>query len=76
MDFQCDLCDRSFWNENQLNAHNAQHVTCGRDGCTFTAHEKIVATHVRVQHATGIFRKIKKLNNPEEIQKWLAERKR
>lgn len=29
-----------------------------------------------MQHATGLFKKIGRLNNPEEIQKWRDERKK
>lgn len=29
-----------------------------------------------MQHSSGLFKKIAKLNNPEEIQKWIEERKK
>lgn len=29
-----------------------------------------------MQHASGLYKKIAKLNNPEEIQKWREERKK
>jgi len=72
----CDLCDRSFRKEYELEKHVKEHITCKIDGCQFTAHPKIIANHVRMQHTTGIFNKIKKLGDPIEINKWIAERKR
>lgn len=32
--------------------------------------------HIQMQHSSGLFSKIAKLNNPEEIIKWREERKK
>lgn len=56
--------------------HVAQHRTCGIDGCTFVAHEKVVEKHIEMQHITGLYQRIKKTNTPEDIANWIAERKR
>lgn len=54
----------------------SQHKTCNLDGCNFTAHEKIVENHIRMQHATGLYDKIRNINTPEDIAKWIEERKK
>lgn len=53
-----------------------EHRTCNLDGCTFTAHFKVIEKHVLMQHATGLYDKIRNLNTPEDIAKWVEERKR
>ena len=72
----CDRCDKSFWSQEQLEAHVSEHIPCGIDGCTFVAHPKIVEKHISMQHETGLALKIMKLTSPEEILKWREERKR
>lgn len=54
----------------------SQHKTCNLDGCKFTAHEKIVENHIRMQHSTGLYDKIRNINTPEDIARWVEERKR
>ncbi|RVE48650.1 hypothetical protein evm_006721 [Chilo suppressalis] len=49
---------------------------CNIDGCQFVAHPKVVTKHIQMQHASGLYKKISNLNNPEDIQKWREERKR
>lgn len=74
--FSCDRCDRGFKTQEQLDAHIAEHVPCGIDGCKFVAHPKIVEKHIMMQHETGLADQIMKLNTPEEIQKWREQRKK
>ncbi|XP_050306782.1 FMR1-interacting protein NUFIP1-like [Anthonomus grandis grandis] len=74
--FACDTCERDFYTQEQFDKHMSEHRTCNLDGCTFTAHEKIIEKHIRMQHSTGLFEKIKKINSPEEIAKWIEERKK
>ncbi|XP_044750738.1 nuclear fragile X mental retardation-interacting protein 1 [Coccinella septempunctata] len=71
----CDSCDRSFPSETAYNKHMSEHRVCGLDGCTLSAHEKIIEKHIQMQHSTGIFNKMKDLNSPENIAKWIEERK-
>lgn len=40
------------------------------------AHPKVITKHIQMQHSSGLFNKISKLNNPEEINKWREERKK
>lgn len=75
-EFFCDTCDRGFETRDQLDEHYGTHEKCGRDGCTFEAHQKIVELHIKMQHDTGFSEKIMILNSPEEIEKWKCERKK
>ncbi|CAG5022123.1 unnamed protein product [Parnassius apollo] len=74
--FWCETCDKGFQTLQLLNNHKLQHEKCNIDGCQFVAHPKIITKHIQMQHSTGLYEKIAKLNNPEEIQKWREERKR
>lgn len=74
-DFSCDACDRLFPSENEYEIHMSQHKVCNLDGCTFSAHEKIIERHIRLQHSTGLYEKIRNINTPEDIDKWIQERK-
>lgn len=73
--YSCDTCERNFFTQEQYDQHMSEHQTCNLDGCKFTAHEKIVAKHIEMQHATGLFNKIK-LDTPEDITKWIESRKK
>uniref|UniRef100_A0A0K8T3S1 C2H2-type domain-containing protein n=2 Tax=Lygus hesperus TaxID=30085 RepID=A0A0K8T3S1_LYGHE len=75
-DFLCETCDRSWTTPEELEEHVASHVVCGADGCTFTAHPKVVDLHYKMQHATGLFVKIPKTSDSKEIEAWIAERKK
>ncbi|VEN50197.1 unnamed protein product [Callosobruchus maculatus] len=74
--FYCDTCDREFYNESTYKRHTSEHRVCNLDGCTFTAHEKVIEKHVRMQHATGLYDKIRNINTPEDIARWIEERKK
>ncbi|XP_022918833.2 uncharacterized protein [Onthophagus taurus] len=75
-ELSCDTCDRQFNDQNSYQKHMSEHVTCKIDGCTFTAHEKIVGKHIALQHSTGLYDKIRNISTPEDIQKWIEDRKR
>lgn len=60
----------------ELEVHLSEHITCHFEGCCFKAAPKIVALHVKLQHDSGIFEKIVKSSNKEDIEKWREERKR
>ncbi|XP_017773180.1 PREDICTED: uncharacterized protein LOC108560232 [Nicrophorus vespilloides] len=74
--FYCESCDREFFNTHSYSIHLSQHQTCGIDGCKFIAHEKIIAVHIRLQHSSGLYDKIRNVSTPEDIEKWIAERKK
>ncbi|KAF6214671.1 hypothetical protein GE061_009414 [Apolygus lucorum] len=75
-DFLCETCDRSWETQEELEEHVGTHVVCGTDGCTFTAHPKVVDLHFKMQHATGLYHKIPKTSDSKEIEAWIAERKK
>lgn len=74
--WSCDTCDKEFTCSYEYEKHMSYHKTCGIDGCTFTAHEKLIEKHVQMQHASGLYKKICNVSTPEDVQKWIEERKR
>ncbi|XP_015117203.1 nuclear fragile X mental retardation-interacting protein 1 [Diachasma alloeum] len=74
--YYCEICDRDFQTEKLLNDHKSTHRVCGIDGCTFSAHPKLVEKHITMQHCTGLYHRMKNMKTPEEIENWIAERKR
>ncbi|XP_059483239.1 FMR1-interacting protein NUFIP1 [Neocloeon triangulifer] len=66
----CDTCDRDFASPEELSEHISQHQVCGQEGCTFTAHPKVVAKHIEMQHTTGLYARMKK-----EADQWIEARK-
>lgn len=72
----CDTCDKEFYSNQQYQTHMSQHRVCGLDGCTFTAHEKIVEKHVMMQHSSGLYDKIRNISTPEDVAKWIEQRKK
>uniref|UniRef100_A0A1B6LXI7 C2H2-type domain-containing protein n=1 Tax=Graphocephala atropunctata TaxID=36148 RepID=A0A1B6LXI7_9HEMI len=73
-DFYCETCDRSWQTLEKLEEHMSQHEVCGRDGCKFTGHPKVVQKHVELQHDSGLYQRIV-TDNPDDVAKWIAERK-
>lgn len=75
-DLWCETCDRDFGSMEQLVSHKNEHQTCGIDGCKFVGHPLVVTKHIQMQHSTGLYEKIKKLDTPDEIAKWREERRK
>ncbi|KAK1121844.1 hypothetical protein K0M31_010154 [Melipona bicolor] len=74
--FYCEMCDKDFLSEDAFSEHKSEHKLCGIDGCTFSGHVLLVERHITMQHSTGLYHKIKNVSTPEEIKKWIMERKR
>lgn len=74
--FYCEICDREFESLETLDRHIQEHQTCKIDGCTFTAHPKIVEKHISMQHATGLYQRMKNAMSDGDLEKWKAERKK
>ncbi|KAL0101498.1 hypothetical protein PUN28_018967 [Cardiocondyla obscurior] len=72
----CEVCDRDFLSENDLAEHKSTHMLCGIDGCKFSAHPLLVEKHINMQHRTGLYQRMKDLSTPEDIEKWIMERKK
>ncbi|KAJ3203322.1 nuclear fragile X mental retardation protein interacting protein 1 [Dinochytrium kinnereticum] len=70
--FSCDACEQQFKNLTKYEEHVAGHQKCAE--CDFVASKKVLAIHVDEAHAPGLV--IKKVEDPEEIARWIAERKR
>ncbi|KAJ3334207.1 nuclear fragile X mental retardation protein interacting protein 1 [Blyttiomyces sp. JEL0837] len=71
--FTCDNCEKSFNNEMRYNAHLQTHKKCTM--CDFTASAKIVSIHEDEAHVAGV--KVPAVKeDPEEIARWIAERKK
>ncbi|XP_076179146.1 FMR1-interacting protein NUFIP1 isoform X2 [Ptiloglossa arizonensis] len=74
--YYCEICDRDFLTEDTLSEHKLEHKVCGIDGCTFSAHPLLIEKHISMQHSTGLYHRIKNVSTPEDIEKWLMERKK
>lgn len=74
--FLCEVCDRGFKTEDKYQEHVSEHQQCSVEGCRYIAAPKLVQLHYQTQHRTGVARKIWSLESPEDISKWIQERKR
>ncbi|XP_031840145.1 FMR1-interacting protein NUFIP1 [Nomia melanderi] len=74
--YYCELCDRDFSSEDGLLKHKNEHKVCGIDGCTFSAHPLLVEKHITMQHNSGLYHRLKNVSSPEDIEKWIIERKK
>ncbi|XP_050457229.1 FMR1-interacting protein NUFIP1 isoform X1 [Cataglyphis hispanica] len=74
--YYCEVCDRDFPSKDTLSEHKSTHRVCGIDGCTFSAHPMLVEKHISMQHRTGLYQRMKDLSIPENLEKWLMERKK
>lgn len=72
----CDICDRHFLTNAEYQQHVKEHKVCNIDGCSFTAHTKVIEKHIQMQHSTGMYDKIRNVSTPEDITRWIEERKR
>ncbi|XP_033761201.1 nuclear fragile X mental retardation-interacting protein 1-like [Pecten maximus] len=74
--FSCDICERGFKTEEKYKEHADGHVKCTYEDCSYVAAPKLVQLHVRMQHYSGLAKKIWSLESKEDIEKWRAERRK
>ncbi|KAI8854759.1 hypothetical protein BC829DRAFT_160956 [Chytridium lagenaria] len=70
--FSCDACEQDFSTQHKYQNHIASHQKCPQ--CDFVASKKVLYVHKDEAHGAG--RIIAKNESPEEVAKWIAERKR
>lgn len=72
----CELCDCSFKQPYQLEKHLREHEKCWFDNCYFEGHSKLLQQHIEMQHQSGLFQRIGKIETEEDIEKWREERRK
>ena len=72
----CDVCDLFFGSKTELEQHEAEHETCGLNGCQFTGHPKVVKVHLLHIHASGLYNRIEHGYSKEAIEKWRESRRK
>lgn len=72
----CDLCERGFKFPHQLEKHRSEHEKCWFENCTFEGHTQLLKKHIEVQHQSGLFQRIAKVETDEDIEKWREERRK
>lgn len=72
----CDLCERGFKFPHQLEKHRSEHEKCWFENCTFEGHTQLLKKHIEVQHQSGLFQRIIKVETDEDIEKWREERRK
>lgn len=72
----CELCERGFKNQRQLEKHYSEHERCCFEGCNFEGHRNSLKKHIEMQHNSGLFQRIGQVETEEDIEKWREERKR
>jgi len=71
-EFSCDACEKYFKTLQQHEAHLKSHVKCTYPGCNFNAAYSIVKLH-KMRHLNS---SIGKVDTPEEINRYIEERKK
>lgn len=74
--FWCEPCERKFRTSDFLQRHIDEHEKCYFDGCKFEAHTLLVKKHIEMQHDSGLFQRIVRVETDEDIDKWRAERRK
>lgn len=72
----CSLCEQGFKYPQQLQKHTDEHEKCWFENCNFEGHTKLLQKHIEIQHNSGLFQKIGKVETDEDIEKWREERRK
>lgn len=72
----CEICDRSFKTQQQLDRHLSEHEKCCFDGCQYEAHSTLLKKHIEAQHNSGLFQRMGAIETEEDIEKWREERRK
>lgn len=70
--YSCDSCERTFQNKIQYETHLSTHLKCPFSECTFSASYRVMKLH-KLAHS---FPNFGKKETPEEIAKYIEERRR
>lgn len=73
-DFYCDPCESGFVDQAEYDDHVSQHVSCEHGGCRFSACPKLVELHRKLQHDTGLVRRLF-TDSPEDATEWIKQRR-
>lgn len=70
----CVPCEKEFYSESQYQKHVEKHQVCDEPGCNFKATLRVIKHHKLTVHNPFVQRMMK-LQSPEEIAKYIEERK-
>jgi hypothetical protein len=70
--FYCENCERTFEQHSQFIIHVQSHRQCTK--CDFKASKQVLETHMEEAHPRPVMNL--SLESPEEIAKWIEERKK
>ena len=78
---ECVPCSKTFPNRRSYDNHVSQHEYCTK--CPFNASKRLVKEHEKKEHGIQApaeeettFKLVKKEESPEEVQRWIEERRR
>ncbi|ORX92817.1 hypothetical protein LY90DRAFT_520564, partial [Neocallimastix californiae] len=73
--YECKTCEKTFNGARQHETHMSLHKKCPE--CDFEASKKVLNLHIEECHSKSINKNsFISLNTPEEIEKWIADRKK
>lgn len=74
--FWCETCEQKFRAPEHLQRHIDEHEKCFIDGCKYEANKMLLQNHIEMQHDSGLFQRIGRIESDEDIEKWRAERRK
>lgn len=73
---RCEVCERSFKTQQQLDRHVSEHEKCCFDGCNFEGQSTLLKKHIEMQHNSVLFQRIGAVETDIDIEKWREERRK